>query len=244
MRHRYRQESSLRSAASLPERSGRVSARTARAPIGNQAMQRMLANGDLQRQPATPTYRDCSESITGRSDANEILDAAITRARDYLDVAIAAMGRTPVAGSVMETALARHFISPTATQRSAIEDNYRLMRRELRVNNFICNNGSLCDGFQAFWLESDDLLHICPMFWGLNRTCQAIVLIHETAHDVDVDAALPGHPMNRGTATYPAGNNPPPDGETTVNRMQNPDAYAFFAAHIWRSTDTGSRCGT
>ena len=56
-------------------------------------------------------------------------------------------------------------------------------------------------------------------------------------------AGMVGHPMNRGTATYPAGNNPPPEGETAASRMVNPDAYGFFAAHIWRETDTGSRCG-
>jgi hypothetical protein len=24
--------------------------------------------------------------------------------------------------------------------------------------------------------------------------------------------------------------------------MDNPDAYAFFAAHIWRNTDSGRSC--
>ena len=28
-------------------------------------------------------------------------------------------------------------------------------------------------------------------------------------------------------------------GQTTVGSMDNPDAYAFFGAHIWRDTDTG-----
>ncbi|MCY1506673.1 hypothetical protein D9M68_409270 [compost metagenome] len=28
-------------------------------------------------------------------------------------------------------------------------------------------------------------------------------------------------------------------GQTTAGGMDNPDAYAFFGAHIWRDTDTG-----
>jgi len=251
MRLEHHRESLLRSPVATSQRAAHdrpPSVRYARSSLGNQAMQRLLMGTaqntpDLQRQNAAPSYRDCTQNITGISDANEKLEAARIRARDFVDVAIAALGKTPASGSSAATALARHFINPTATQRETIRENYRQILHALHVTNFICNTAGMCGQFQAFWLPDDDLLHVCPRFWRLDRTCQAIVLIHEAAHDIGVDAGLTGHPMNRGTATYPAGNDPPPDGETAANRIVNPDAYGFYGAHIWRETDTGSRCG-
>jgi hypothetical protein len=193
--------------------------------------------------PAAPSYRDCTQDITGIADADERLESARTRARDFVQVAIAALDTEPAAGSKAATALARHFINPTDAERATIRDNYRKILVALRASNFMCNTQSLCGNLQAFWLEGDDLIHVCPQFWELRWPCPPIVLIHEAAHDADVDASVTGHPMNRGTATYPAGNNPPPEGETTANRIINPDAYGFYAAHIWRETDTGTRCG-
>ncbi|MCM3904079.1 MAG: M35 family metallopeptidase [Pyrinomonadaceae bacterium] len=217
----------------------------------NQAAQRRLSFGlgpQVQRQPdssgsaaAAPSYRDCTESITGVSDANEQLEAARIRARDFVQAAIAALGKTPTAGSVLATALARHFVDPTEEQRVQIRATYRQMLPAFRVPNFICNRQNICGDFQAGWLADDDLIHVCPLFWALDRTCQAIVLVHEAAHDAGINVSGP-HPFGRGTATYPAGNKPPPDGETPATRMENADAYGFFAAHIWRSGDTGKSC--
>ena len=217
--------------------------------VSNQAMQRLLSVGpapQIQRQPdsppATPTYRDCTESITGISDANERLEAARLRARDFVQAAIAALDTAPAAGSVGAVALARHFINPTDAERTTIRDNYKKMLIALRVSNFICNTESICGGLLAAWLPDDDLIHVCPGFWDLKYPCKPIILIHEAAHDADVDASIPGHTMNRGTVTYPAGNKPPHPDETTATRIINPDAYGFYAAHIWRETDTGLRC--
>jgi hypothetical protein len=113
----------------------------------------------------------------------------------------------------------------------------------MRVSNFICNSDAICGTEQAFWIPDDDLIHVCRRFWALDRTCGAIVLIHEGAHDIGVDAGI-AHPPNRGDAAYPAGNVAPPAaaGQTTAVRMRNLDAYAFFAAHIWRNTDTSRTC--
>lgn len=217
----------------------------------NQAMLRTLGGRtgtQIQRQgdasglaTTVPAYRDCTESITGISDANEKLDAARIRARDFVQGAIAALGKTPTAGSTLDIALGRHFVNPTVDQRAAISDTYGQILRELRVRNFICNTAHMCDGFQAFWEENDNLIHVCPGFWPLSTNCRAILLIHEAAHDVGI-SITGAHPFGRGTGTYPAGNNPPPEGETAVTRIANPDAYGFFAAHIWRGTDTGSSC--
>jgi hypothetical protein len=229
-------------------------ANPSRLGIGNQAMQRPLRFGpapQVQRQPASPdapaaapTYPGCTEAITGIADANERLERARLRARDFVQVAIAAIGRMPAAGSAAAIARARHFINPNATQRATIRDNYQGILAALNVENFVCSTQNICGDLLAGWLPADGLIHVCPTFWPLKYPCPPIVLIHEAAHDAGVDATIaPGHTMNRGTATYPKGNHPPPDGETSAQRIINPDAYGFYAAHIWRETDTGFRCG-
>lgn len=197
----------------------------------------------IQRQAvAVPNYRDCTTAITGVADSNEQLEDARSRAREFVGAAIRRLASAPVAGSVYATALGRHFISPNAAQRAAILANFQSIRATLRVSNYICNSSNICGTEQAFWIPQDDLVHVCRPFWSLSRTCQAIILVHEGAHDIGVDAALAAHPPNRGSANYPAGNVAPPVGQTTAQRMINPDAYAFFAAHVWRSTDTGKTC--
>ena len=222
-----------------------------RQPTSNQAMQRLLSSGpvpQIQRQPdspdepATPTYRDCAESITGISDANERLEAARLRARDFVQAAIAALDTAPAVGSVGAVALARHFLNPTDAERTTIRDNYKKMLIALRVNNFICNTENICGTRLAGWLPDDDLIHVCPGFWDLKYPCKPIVLIHEAAHDADVDASITGHTPDRGTVSYPRGSNPPHPDQTSAMRMINVDAYGFYAAHIWRETDTGLRC--
>lgn len=196
---------------------------------------------DVQRQAIVPAFRDCTPAITGIADSNERLEAARLRAREFVGAARRVLGAAPAAGTTYDTALNRHFITPTAADRTAIEGIYRQTLGTLAVNNYICNSNNICGGEQAFWIPDDDLVHVCRPFWGTGPTCRAIILIHEGAHDIGVDAGI-AHPPNRGSANYPAGNTAPPGGETTAGRITNPDAYAFFAAHIWRSTDTGSTC--
>jgi len=177
----------------------------------------------LQRKAvAPPAYRDCTAGITGVANANERLENGRQRARGYIGAASRALDSAPAAGTTYATALNRHFIRPTAAQRTAIKANFDRIMRTM--------------------IPQDDLIHVCRPFWGLSRTCRAIILVHEGSHDVGVDAAVASHPPNRGDAAYPAGNHPPPVGQTTAGRMTNPDAYAFFAAHIWRGSDTGRTC--
>lgn len=190
---------------------------------------------------AAPEYRDCTPGITGIDDANDRLETARQRARDYVGAARRALANAPTAGSVYETALGRHFIAPTDAQRTAIADTYRQINTTLVVSNYICNSQNICGAEQAFWIADDELVHVCRPFWPLSPTCRAIVLLHEGAHDVGINAAG-AHAPNRGSADYPAGNNAAPAGQTTAGRMDNPDAYAFFAAHIWRDSDTSLTC--
>lgn len=222
-----------------------------------------LPSGRLSRQaappqpqnnvPAAPQYRDCTPAITGQADPNRVLEAARGRAREFVGAASRALNQAPTAGTTYATALNRHFVlSPpagllggaaNAAARIGLQTVYQRIQGALVRNNFICNTGRICNRTeQAFWIPDDDLIHVCPRFWGQGRTCQAIILVHEAAHDVGIDAAPGGHAPNRGSGNYPTGNNPPPAGQNFVARQNNPDAYAFFAAHIWRDTDTGRSC--
>jgi hypothetical protein len=194
----------------------------------------------VQRQAAVPAFRDCTPPITSVPDSNERLEAARLRARDFVGAARRALGAAPAAGTTAAVALNRHFIAPTAADRATIQATYSNILGTLAVSNYICNSENICNGEQAFWIPDDDLVHVCRPFWGSNLTCRAIILVHEGAHDIGIGVGV--HPPNRGSPNYPAGNHAPPAGETTPGRMDNPDAYAFFAAHIWRDTDTGSTC--
>lgn len=85
---------------------------------------------------------------------------------------------------------------------------------------------NICDA-QACWggltVYNDDLIHVSRPFFKLDTTCRAIVLIHEGAHDVGVDAVIGSpHSPNRGDAAYPAGNVAAPAGVTTADRMNTP----------------------
>ena len=194
----------------------------------------------VQRQPVVPDFRDCTPEITGIPDANERLENARQRAREYIGAARRVLANAPAAGSTYATALNRHFINPTAADRAAIENTYSQILPTLVERNYICNSNNICGGEQAFWIPHDDLIHICRPFWPISLTCRGIILIHEGAHDIGL--GIGSHPPNRGSADYPAGNTAPPGGQTTADRRNNPDAYAFFAAHIWRATDTGGTC--
>lgn len=193
----------------------------------------------LRREESPPNFRDCTPAITGVPDPNERLEEGRQRARGYVGAAIRALNSAPAAGSTYATALNRHFVNPTAAQRASIQNTYRQIMNRLGISNFICNSQNICQGEQAFWIAADDLIHVCRPFWSLSTTCKAIILIHEAHHDIAGGGEGVGY---RGDPTYPAGNNPPPGGQTTAMRMNTPDAYAFFAAHIWRDTDTSSTC--
>ena len=199
--------------------------------------------------PTVPTYRDCTAGITLDANANVKLENARLRAIQYIDAARAVLPNAPDPGSLYDIALNRHFVAPTAADRATISDNYRQIRDTLAVRNYICNTPNICGTEQAGWggltVFNDDLIHVCRSFFDskLDSTCRAIILIHEGAHDEGIDAIIgTPHSPNRGEPLYPAGNVAPPGAVTTADRMDNPDAYAFFAGHIWRETDTGRSC--
>jgi hypothetical protein len=62
-------------------------------------------------------------------------------------------------------------------------------------------------------------------------------LIHEAAHLIGLGLGTP-HPPYRGGDDYPFGGRAPKAGQTTAKRMDNPDAYGYFAMHVWREIDS------
>ena len=232
----------------------------------------LMSNAQGPAAPAVPTYRDCTPGITLDPNANVKLENARQRAIKYIDTVLAALPNAPAPGSIYETALTRHFVAPTVADRATINANYERIRDTLVVRNYICNSPVICGtNAQASWGGiahhwNDDLIHICRSFFDshLDITCRAITLIHEGAHDEGIDSMLGVaggggvgiHAPYRGESqdpdgpgpapplpiVYPLGNTAPHATETTANRMDNPDAYGFFAAHIWRETDTARPC--
>jgi hypothetical protein len=203
--------------------------------------------------PAAPVphFRDCVRTVTGRDDADAVLNAAVNRARDFVNTAIGLLQNAPAAGTVYETALTLHFGRPiSAGARARLRRVFQRILNNLVLANFICNTARLCNaGDQAFWESSDDLLHVCPPFWGLSATCQAIVLIHEGAHDagideVDFDPSTPAddHSPNRGERGYPAAGAAARGRVSRSVRANTPDAYAFFATHVHLGADTPGDC--
>jgi Domain of unknown function (DUF4157)/Lysine-specific metallo-endopeptidase len=190
---------------------------------------------------APPHYRDCTQTIAGVPNPDELLENGRQRAREYVGAAIGVLAAAPAAGTTYAMALAQHFIAPSDAQRATIAATYQQIRNALVVRNFICNSQNICGAEQAHWRPADDLIHVCRPFWALSPTCRAIVLVHEGAHDAGIGVAG-AHPANRGDAAYPAGNVAAPAGQTSALRMDNPDAYSFFAAHIWRDMDTARTC--
>ena len=111
--------------------------------------------------PAAPAphFRDCVRSVTGIDNADDILIAAMNRARDFVNTAIGLLDNAPVAGTVYETALATHFGRPLSDRsRRRIQTVYRRILANLVVENFICNRTACPAGHtQAMWHPSDDL---------------------------------------------------------------------------------------
>ena len=204
----------------------------------------------VERVRRVPSFTDCSEDNTLTTHPNRKLESARQLAIDYLQVTIRDLKippgpshRNPAFGP----ALRRHFRSPTAAQRGEIRAAYERMLPILKdTSNFVCTTVGRCkDEWAAFWSEK---VHLCPGFWPFKRKCRAMFLIHEAAHGVGLGLGTP-HPPYRGqrvpqddpsaSVPYPYGAGPVPQSEGAAERLKNPDAYAFFAANVWRQTDIG-----
>ena len=147
-------------------------------------------------------------------------------------------------------ALARHFLNVTYDDQVTILKAYDVIVTSLVVDNYVVTRGLApvdgkadpCKGTYAYWRKLDDLVYLCPLFWQLSPFCQAVTLIHEGAHDADVDAHLSFHYEPRGSGYYPKAGELVPSENTTEQRIDNPDVYGFFAAHIATGRDAPTAC--
>lgn len=196
-----------------------------------------------------PHFRDCVQTVTGVENADAELLTAMNNARTFVATAIELLANAPEPGTTYETALALHFGSPLAdSSRARLRSVFQRILSNLVVENFICNRTACpSERTQAMWHPSDDLLHICRPFWAMNETCQAVILIHEAAHDAGIDLddpatpAVEPHTPNRGERAYPVAGGRRRRASRS-QRANTPDAYAFFAAHVHNSVDTPGNC--
>jgi hypothetical protein len=212
-----------------------------------------VSTGLAQRQPAPKpvTFPGCTEENTLVANPNLQLATAVKFAADLVDAAIGAIGRNDTTNETYRTALARHFLNPTLSQRKELFRSFRRVWFHLKPENFACASSTKeLDECAKVTNEGFDLAFtptiqgvgvgasvLCPAFWEDRLPCRAITLIHESAHARGIGNGGT-HPPNRGSAPYPSLGGAPPAAQTAALRMDNPDAYAFFAAHIGRETDT------
>jgi len=199
--------------------------------------------------PGTPpAYGGCSVDTTLVDNPNQQLDRARIFARDLIDAALAAIERNDTSDTY-QIALARHFRNPTFEQ---LKDIYKTLRKlwfHLKPEHFRCastdeevdecEKGIGDAGITSAFTEPDKFTPsvLCASFFSQSLPCQAKTLIHESAHFIGIGNAEP-HPPRRGDPGYPSLAGVPPAAQNAAARMDNPDAYAHFAMHIGRETDT------
>ena len=205
--------------------------------------------GVVQRAPVKEKapFRDCTEATTTASNPQRDLVQALDLAQRFVGGAICKLPIDPEdepKGSSYRVALERHFLNPSKAQRMGILGIYQAILEKLKPGNVRCavedQEQATCAAgiggeFAAFTRDEESVL--CFNFWVLNPICKAIILIHEAAHGVGV-AVGKTHPPYRQGDEYPFGAAPPGKDQTAALRSGNPDAFGYFAAHVWRDIDT------
>jgi hypothetical protein len=206
------------------------------------------AGATVRRAPKPPAYDECA--ATGVPHINSKIENGRQRAIDFVQVAIRALKGDPQARSAdaaYRTALKRHFSSAGADQRATIRSNFEKLLGILKSASRIkcastedeiahCATKS---GLFGFVMRGGDTITVCPNIVDEPIRCRAIGLIHEAAHILGIGAGAT-HPPYRGTDQYPwpgIGAKAPAE-QTASVRIDNPEAYAYFAAHVWREADT------
>ena len=202
----------------------------------------------IRRAPTPPAYDKCA--ATGVSQINLKIENGRQRAIDYVQVAIRALKGDPDAPSAdaaYRTALTRHFSSPGADTRATIRKSFEgiltILKSATRIRCASTKDElALCATKTAlfgFVMKGGDTITVCPNIADEAIRCRAIGLIHEAAHILGIGAGAT-HPPYRGTDEYPwpGSRAKRPAGQTAAVRLDNPDAYAYFAAQVWRESDT------
>jgi Domain of unknown function (DUF4157)/Lysine-specific metallo-endopeptidase len=203
-------------------------------------------HNEIQRKAAASTFAHCAD--TGITNADLKVENGRQMAICYLQVTIRDLKGAPTASTASKTyknALKVHFINPDEHERATIRENYQRILGVLKdTKNIVCASSK--DDLEecqkqsqpvGFVRPGEGTVILCPIFHEDSITCRAILLIHEASHTIGIGAKSP-HPPYRGTAEYPGPAAATPGTQTTAMRMDNPDAYAYFAANIWRETDT------
>jgi hypothetical protein len=210
----------------------------------------MPAGGVVQRapdkEPEKAPFRDCTEATTFTTSPRRALIQALDLAQRFVNGAICKLAIDPEVepkGSSYRVALERHFLNPSKAQRMGILSIFKAIEEKLKPGNVRCavNDQELATCAQevageiaAFMRDGESVL--CLNFWVMSPLCKAKLLIHEAAHAVGIGLGKT-HPPNRSGGEYPFGATPPSADQTAADRTGNPDAYAYFAAHIWRDID-------
>jgi hypothetical protein len=193
-----------------------------------------------------PAFRDCSVDTTLQDNPQNGLIQALDLAQRFVNGAIGKLAVDPESepkGSSYRVALERHFLSPSKAQRTKILSNFQAIFDKLKGGNVRCAKSdqeqSTCalgasGDIAAFTRDQETVL--CFNWWSLNPLCRAQTLIHEAAHAIGLGDGNT-HPPYRKGAEYPFGSGEPAKDQTAAARMDNPDAYGYFAAHVWRDID-------
>ena len=207
------------------------------------------ASGVVQRAPEKEKapFRDCTEATTMNSNPRSALIQALDLAQRFVNGAICKLAIDPEVepkGSSYRVALERHFLNPSKAQRMGILSVFKAIDEKLKPGRVRCaaNDQELATCAQniggsdiaAFMRDGESVL--CFNFWVMSPLCKAKILIHEAAHAVGIGLGKT-HPPNRTGAEYPFGATPASKDQTAAIRSNNPDAYAYFAAHVWRDID-------
>jgi hypothetical protein len=205
----------------------------------------------VQRAPDKPKaekapFRDCTEATTLNSNPRRDLIKVLDLAQRFVNGAIGKLEIDPETepkGSSYRVALERHFLNPSKAQRMGILGNFKAIYEKLKPGNVRCaaNDQELAtcaqnpDGEIAAFMRDGEFV-LCFNFWVMSPLCKATTLIHEPAHAVGIGSGKTHPPYRRG-AEYPFGATLPSKDQTAAIRSDNPDAYAYFAAHVWRDID-------
>jgi hypothetical protein len=206
-----------------------------------------------QRVPAAKasSYEDCTDATTFVRNPRGILAVSLDSAQRFVNGAICVLDTDPATlpkGNSYKVAAERHFLNPSKAQRAGLNSNFQAILGKLKPEDIRCVSTSADQDYcfsnpeagamSAFMRDKQTFL--CASFWLLNNKCRAITLIHEAVHAIALGMGGK-HPPYRGSAEYPFGAKEAGAGETAALRTDNPDAYGYFAAHVWRDVDT--ECG-
>jgi hypothetical protein len=201
------------------------------------AMPRLRSGLGLQRCMGVPQSPDMSGKCSPEQ-LDTITKSAVPRAQRMVDNAISLIGQAGVPPAV-EQAIRKHFVGANAAQIAEIRDNYIKIRQVLNSRINYCLRAMAtytlrgkdnvtekvsCVREDAIGVPPNPELLLCPEFFGYEVWKQAMILIHEGAHN-----GL----LIRDEIKYD-----PIGGLAADKALVNPDSYAYLALELERLQHT------